>query len=159
MTTVKDRIEVTHDYDSDEKRGEAIPLPATLSMKLGNELASQLDGGRTRLYSKFPFPYPDRSGLSDQFAKDAWAALTKQPDQPFQRIESNNGQPLLRYAIADKMRKSCVDCHNSHPDTPKSDWQEDDVRGVLEVALPLGSATDLATSNLRESFMLLAGVG
>ena len=31
-------IEVTHDFDSEEKRGKAIPLPATLSMLLGNEL-------------------------------------------------------------------------------------------------------------------------
>ena len=33
--------------------------------------------------------------------------------------------------------KGCVDCHNSHPDTPKVGWSLNDVRGVLEVQVPI----------------------
>src|SRR6185436_7682202 len=47
------------------------------------------------------------------------------------------GKSFLRYATADLMRQACVDCHNTHPDSPKTDWREGDVRGVLEVSLPL----------------------
>ena len=152
-------IKVTHDYDSERNRGHAIPLPATLSMKLGNELGAKLEGGEARLYSAYPFPYPGRDGLSDQFELDAWEELTKNPDKPFERIEEVNGKSLLRYAIADRMRSTCVDCHNSHPESPKTDWREGDVRGILEVALSLGAAEEQASANLRESFFLLAGVG
>jgi hypothetical protein len=41
-------IEVSHDY---EGKPGTIPLPATLSMELGNRIASTGSGGETRLYS------------------------------------------------------------------------------------------------------------
>ena len=31
----------------------------------------------------------------------------------------------------------CVACHNFRPDTPKNDWKLGDVRGILEVTLPV----------------------
>lgn len=160
VATVREHeIEVTHDYDSEAKRGDAIPLPATLSMKLGNELGAKLQGGHTRLYSAFPFPYPGRNGLDDQFAQDAWEALNRNPNVPYQQFVDVDGRLMLRYAIADRMRQSCVNCHNSHPDSPRRDWKADDVRGVLEVSLPLDVATSQVSANMRESFLLLTGVG
>jgi signal transduction histidine kinase len=35
------------------------------------------------------------------------------------------------------MQESCIGCHNSRPDSPKRDWRVGDLRGVLEVTLPL----------------------
>lgn len=152
-------LEVTHDYDSGVGERDAIPLPATLSMKLGNELGKRLNGGRTQLYSPFPFPYPDRTGLADSFAENAWSALNENPDVPYLEFSEVDGHPMLRYGLADRMRQSCVDCHNTHADSPKRDWKSGDVRGVLEVSLPLDDATAQVSSDLRESFFFMAGVG
>ena len=59
-------------------------------------------------------------------------------DTTFWRIEKFQGRPSIRLALADRMEKQdCVDCHNSHPDSPKRDWKLNDVRGVLEVIRPL----------------------
>lgn len=149
------KILVTHDFHSPANRGKAIPLPATMSMQIGNELTRTASGGGTRLYSAFPFPYPDRNGLSDSFAKEAWAALNKDPESPFKKFEEVDGRLSLRYAIADRMRPACVACHNEHVDSPKRDWKEDDVRGVLEVTLPLDTAVEQARGNLRESLLFL----
>ena len=153
-------IEVTHDYDVGEKKGKAIPLPATLSMELGNAIAKRGDGGQTLLYSAFPFPYPGRKQLRDrdQFEQDAWIQLRKDPSAPFYRFEEFQGRPALRYATADLMRKACVNCHNTHPDTPKSDWKEGDVRGVLEVTFPLDRAIGRTRANLQESLFLMVGL-
>ena len=52
-----------------------------------------------------------------------------------------------------------MNCHNSHPDSPKRDWRKGDVRGVLEVVLPLDAATDQLSANQRESLLLLSGIG
>ena len=41
---------------------------------------------------------------------------------------------LAPRALVDKY---CVTCHNQHPDSPKTDWKVGDVRGVVEVILPL----------------------
>jgi len=28
---------------------------------------------------------------------------------------------------------ACLNCHNSHPDTPRTGWKLGDVRGILEI--------------------------
>ncbi|MCH8804891.1 MAG: DUF3365 domain-containing protein [Planctomycetes bacterium] len=128
-------IEVTHDYRT--KPG-AIPLPATLSMELGRRIGESRGGEQARLYSPYPFPWRAQTGgLQDDFQREAWEFLNDHPEQPFYRFETVGGRWSLRYATADRMRASCVSCHNSHPDTPKNDWQTGDVRGVLEVIHPM----------------------
>ncbi len=159
-TVAKHGITVTHDYGDQKHGGKAIPLPATLSMEIGNEMAEKGLGGRTALYSGFPFPHrEDQWRERDQFAKDAWEALNDDKDEPVHRFERRGGKRWLRYARADLMRPACVHCHNTHPETPKTDWKVGDVRGVLEVSVPLDSAEAAATDNLEESLTLTIGLG
>ena len=33
------------------------------------------------------------------------------------------------------MEQPCVNCHNSHPESPKTDWKVGDVRGIHEVSI------------------------
>ena len=48
--------------------------------------------------------------------------------------------------------QACVNCHNSHSESPKTDWKLGDVRGVLEVATvidgPLAQGASLSNSLL-----------
>ena len=146
-------ILATHDY---QQRDDAIPLPATLTMRLTEEVP----GLQARLYSPYPFPWRQQEGgLTDAFAREAWEALRENPDAEFYRIEEQDGRDALRYATADPLRASCVDCHNSHPQSPKQDWQVGDVRGVLEVAIPLDSVTSQARAGLRQTLSMLGGLG
>ncbi|MDP3816133.1 diguanylate cyclase domain-containing protein [Pseudomonas sp.] len=129
---------ITHDYQT---TAQAIPLPATLSMLLGNRLTQQGSGASTRLYSPYPFPWrAQEGGLRDSFGEQAWQALQADPKQPFYRFERLDDQLVLRYATADLMREACVDCHNSHPESPRRGWRVGDLRGILEVKQPLDSA-------------------
>lgn len=149
-------MEITHDYETKEG---AIPLPATLSMALGNRIAESEFGGKTKLYSQYPFPWRgETGGLTDQFSKDAWQYLTQEPDKPYYRFESDEGTPSLRYATADVMQVSCVTYRNTHPETPKNDWRVGDVRGVLEVDIPMDVAIAETKSGLRGTFALMAGM-
>lgn len=132
-------IEVTHDFM--DKPG-AIPLPATLSMELSRRLGERTSGTEVRLFSDYPFPWRERS--LDGFQTESIAALRANPDSPYYAIEASSKGPVLRYATADVFRASCVDCHDNHPDTPRRDWREGDVRGVLEVRIPLSSSQALA---------------
>ena len=147
-------IEVTHNYID---QPGAIPLPATLSMLLGARL-DKLSGGSARLYSAYPFPWRrDGGGPLDPFEEEALKTLQKQPDLPFYRFESDKEFPRLRYAIADRMREACVGCHNSHKESPKTDWEVGDVRGVLSVSIPLSYATAQARTGLRGVLALILG--
>ena len=149
-------IKATHDYR--DIKG-TIPLPATLSMLLGNRLAEKEAGGHTRLYSPYPFPWrSETGGLRDDFAREAWKALRQRPEEPYYRFEDIDGRVSLRYATADVMRSSCVRCHNSHPDTPKREWKEGDMRGVLEIMVPLDTTIAQTHADLWESLFVITSI-
>jgi len=147
-------IKVTHAYENQEG---AIPLPATLSMKLGDAIGRHRSGATTALYSAHPFP--GRTGLKDKFSSDAWSHLIENPETPFYRFEKVAGKLSLRYATADRMRRSCVECHNAHPDSPKNDWEVGDVRGVLEVTYPIDATIRETETVLEGTLALLVGLG
>jgi len=150
-------MEITHDY---ENKPGAIPLPATLSMELGRSIGAHETGAQSFLYSPHPFPWREGTGgLRDPFRQAAWAALNEHPDRPYYSFESVEGVSTLRFATADLMREACVGCHNTHEDTPKDDWKVGDVRGVLEVAIPMEQVVAATTAGLLSTMALLGGVG
>lgn len=122
-----------------------IPLPATFIHDLSNEL-SQADIVSIKLYS--PFPFPNRAnGSLDRFGQKAWDELKRNPAKSVTSLESVQGKDVVRVAVADTMvAQGCVDCHNTHPDTPKNDWKLNDVRGILEVQVPIGEQLESANS-------------
>jgi class 3 adenylate cyclase len=58
------------------------------------------------------------------------------------------------------MDQPCVNCHNSHPESPKTDWKVGDVRGIQEVSIsqPI-SGNIFAFKYLLAYFGLTAAVG
>ncbi|MBL4682905.1 MAG: methyl-accepting chemotaxis protein [Pseudomonadales bacterium] len=126
-------LEPHYDHADDASR---IPLPATFIHELGSVLSSKgvID---LELYS--PFPFPNRSQRRiDSFGQEAWKVLNQNHNEIFSRTEEIDGKQVLRVAIADTMSaQGCVNCHNNHIDTPKNDWKLNDLRGVLEVQVPV----------------------
>ncbi len=119
-------------------RADAIPLPATMIHDLSEQLREQ--GIYLSLYSKYPFPNRSDREL-DRFQSEAWEILAANPDQVFSANEVHDGREFVRVALADLMvADACVDCHNSHPETPRVGWQLGDVRGVLEVDVDIGDS-------------------
>jgi methyl-accepting chemotaxis protein len=56
--------------------------------------------------------------------------------------------------------EGCVSCHNSHPDTPKNDWKLGDVRGVLEVTMPIDdSLAAFKQSSLKSGGIVALAIG
>lgn len=145
------QVEVTHDYH--EKTG-AIPVPATLNIELGERITEISGGVQVRFYSDFPFLSRTNGGPKDDFERTALMMLRKDPEQPYYRFEPINDHQSLRYAVASIMQPSCVNCHNSHPLSPKTDWQAGDVRGVLEVIQPVDDAFKRVESTMQYSTIL-----
>ncbi len=149
-------LEITHDYATKE---HAIPLPATLSMLLGKNLGERASESETMLYSPYPFPWrQEEGGLRDQFKEEAWRSLSQNPDKPFYRFIERDGHKRLRYAIADVMRPACVQCHNSHPESPKTDWKAGELRGVLEVDFLLDQVIAQTQADLKGTTAIFGGI-
>lgn len=143
---------ITHDYKS---RDGALPLPATLTIDLGHYL-SKVDGGtQVRLYSDQPFPWRVAEQSLDDFQMQALAHLKAHPNEPFVREEMLHGSRVLRFAQADRMLASCVACHNSYPGSPRTNWNVGDVRGALEIVLPVSQWQSASTGVLNRTFTVL----
>ncbi|HEY9297401.1 MAG TPA: adenylate/guanylate cyclase domain-containing protein [Phormidium sp.] len=146
-------ITVTHDYKNKEG---AIPLPATYLIELGKEVIEKNAGMSVRLYSDYPFPWRQaEGGARDEFELEALRYLRLHPDRPFFRFIKSQGSLKLRYTQADILEPSCVDCHNKHPSSPKTDWQVGDVRGVLEISSSLDSLMHKTNEGLQGTFLTL----
>lgn len=148
-------VEATHDYAT---RKDAIPLPATLTIDLAKHISEKSESGvQVRLYSDHPFRSRTDGGPKDDFERDALDHYRRNDDAgPYYRFEDFQGRPALRYANAQRMQKTCVQCHNGHDASTKKDWKEGEVAGVLEIIRPLDRDTARAREGLRFTLVLMA---
>jgi serine/threonine protein kinase len=116
-----------------------LSIPATYLHDVGEQLAKTgRSGVKVRQYSDFPFPWRTNGGPRDAFEREALQLLRRTKGQETaHEFTELDGQRVVRYAQARVMQRSCVECHNSHPRSPRKDWQVGDVRGVLEIIRPL----------------------
>lgn len=145
IVPVKQNKAMKINFDHDQK-SDTIPLPATMIHDLSKIISSGENGMQLKLYSDYPFPNRASRTL-DTFAKDALKSFSNTGNtEAFSRQELLGGNEVVRVAIPDHMvADACVKCHNTRADTPKNDWKLGDVRGVLEVVIPIED--QIAASN------------
>ena len=147
---------VVHNYQ--EVPG-AIPIPATLSLELGRVISEQQQNITYRFVSDYPFKDRPVHAL-DSFETDALSTLRQNPDQQLAQVSATVFSDQVRLIAPVIMGQACVTCHNSHPESPKTDWKVGDVRGIQEVAIaqPIGNNV-FAFKYLLAYFALIATVG
>ena len=131
---------------------DTVPLPATLVHDLG-VLFTKRTKNSVEMYSNFPFPNREDRVL-DKFQQDALAYVLKNKQQTYSQADIVDGKAVFRTAFPDYLSaSSCVNCHNHRLDTPKNDWELGDVRGVIEVSVPLEDSHTSA-NNLTYSILI-----
>jgi adenylate cyclase len=123
--------QVTHNYQAIPG---AIPIPATLSLELGHVISEQQNNITYRFVSDYPFQNRAPHQLDD-FERKALAMLRADPHQVVTDVTDSILSDRVRLIAPVVMGKACVDCHNSHPESPKRDWKVGDVRGIQEVTI------------------------
>jgi adenylate cyclase len=147
---------VTHEYAT---RKNAIPLPATFTIDLGQRISKAQSGMLVRLTSNHP--WRSDGGPNDPFERKALDVLTqraqnKDANLAYHEFTEIDGQPFLRYAKGQLMKQSCVKCHNSDMASPRRDWHEGDLAGVLIITRPLDEDIARTNSGLRGAFLVMA---
>jgi serine/threonine protein kinase len=143
----------------------ALPLPATFAIDLGERISRRNPGMEVRVYSRYPWPDRKDGGPQGEFdvaALEYLEAHSRHDDQPpkeYSQFASESGRRKLHYYTARHMEKSCIGCHN-HPDSrsPKKDWKEGDVVGVLKIVRPLDHEIDSTREGLRGAFALMGTI-
>ena len=168
------RIHVTQHY---ETTPHSLPLPFTFMIDAGKRISEGESGMRVKIYSDYPWRrnVVNQDGfelraiqalglgcrtLNDtDSASDARMSTKADVDgRSYHEFELENGEPVLRYARAQIMKQSCIDCHNSDVTSPKRDWIVGEVAGVLSITRPLKRDIDTTRSGLRSAFNIIACV-
>lgn len=115
-----------------------IPIPATLSIELGALFDNAHRDGR--ISYEFISDYPFKKRVARPLDEFELAAINQfrndKSQKTYTQLSGNGlGRSSFRLATPVIMRKACVTCHNSHPDSPKRDWKVGDVRGIQEVTV------------------------
>ena len=137
-----------------------LSIPATFLHDVGQQLGlTGRTGVKVRQYSDYPFPWRTDGGPRDEFEREALRRLRQSKGQEtVHEFTEMGGQRVVRYAQARVMERSCVECHSTHDQSPRKDWQVGDVRGVLEIIRPLDKDEARVSEALRLALLLSAVV-
>ncbi|MFS4582503.1 adenylate/guanylate cyclase domain-containing protein [Phaeobacter sp. C3_T13_0] len=114
----------------------AIPIPATLSLELGAEIGAVEGDVEYRFVSDFTFANRPPHKLSE-FERNALLQFRTEP-QGAQFVVNSTGNAWNREITLMTpvvMAGGCVSCHNSHAESPKTDWKVGDVRALQTVTV------------------------
>ncbi len=141
-------ITISHDF---RHQPNALPYPATMIIDYTQFVGRRGGDVSTAMISAYPFTWrADR--LLTQFDRRALEAVTTTRSE-YAEFTSENGRRNLRYAAPIIMSESCVACHNTHPESTRTDWNVGDVRGAHVIELP---ETQLAAGmGLEFSYLLI----
>lgn len=153
-----DRIKVSHEY---AKFDHSLPLPFTFMIDAGQRISQEQDGMQVRFYSLHP--WRKDGGPKTAFEKKAIKQLTSlvaedSSNRSYHEFTKVDDQPVLSYARAQIMKESCVKCHNEHDQSPKKDWVQGELGGVLLITRPLVREAQTTASGLRGAFRTVGGV-
>jgi signal transduction histidine kinase len=124
-------VQITEKYKDID---HAIPIPATLSIELGRMISSRDGNVRYAFISDLPFQGRKPYSL-DAFETDALAELRRHPKETVSEVTGSVFDRQVRIATPIIMGQACVNCHNAHPQSPKTDWKVGDVRGIQEITV------------------------
>jgi eukaryotic-like serine/threonine-protein kinase len=137
-----------------------LSIPATFLHDVGQQLGlTGKTGVKVRQYSDYPFPWRTDGRPRDEFESEALRRLRQSKGrETVHEFTEIGGQRVVRYAQARVMDRSCVECHSTHDQSPRKDWQVGDVRGVLEIIRPLDKDEARVSEALRLALLVSAVV-
>ena len=140
-------------------------LPATLQIEVAGRISNREDGMLVRIFS--PYSFREELRPKDDFERETLIELNEllnesgpvdQKPLEHYAFVSIGSRPYLKYARGQVMKASCISCHNSHHDTPKADWKEGDLAGVLTLTRPLDRDVARTRSGFRGASLLMLAI-
>ena len=120
--------------DWESKNG--IPLPAQFLHYSSKLVAESGHGIRFRLISLWPIQ--QRNGPATEFERKGLEQLQSSPDVPQRNIVTSGKKKFFQAIYADTaISTACISCHNTHPLSPKRDFQIGDLMGGVVITIPL----------------------
>ena len=113
-----------------------LPLPAQM-FRMGAELAAEMTDTFTyALLSSWPIN--SSNAPRTPMETDGLEAVAADPSTPFYGTETLGDRDYFTAVYADvAVSQACVTCHNNHVDSPRTDFELNDVMGGIVIRIPL----------------------
>ena len=119
------------------KQETALPLPAQFLIETGRLVSEHGSGVKYRLISLWPI-YVWNAPTTD-FERKGLEAVIKEPDAPYTGFIRTGQKRFFQAVYADRaVAQNCIDCHNTHLNSPRRDFKLNDVMGGLVITIPVG---------------------
>src|SRR6516165_3738874 len=128
------RLEQPRSYITIRITRAPFQFPPPFHLNWVRSSASNRKTSKYRFVSDYPFQNRAPHAF-DEFETDALSRLRQNSNQQLTRISSSIFSDGVRLIAPVIMDQPCVNCHNSHPESPKTDWKVGDVRGIQEVSI------------------------
>jgi PAS domain S-box-containing protein len=152
---LKNHPDIKIDFDHKIKDG-TIPLPATLLHDFTELLAEE--NMEIKLYSDYPFENRKDRVLND-FQKESLSYFVNNPNEIYTRIIKTPTEEKFAVSVPDVFfDQTCVNCHNTRIDSPKTDWKLGDVRGAIKVSVPIKHELYLSSNQVLTLFLILVAL-
>ena len=136
-TNVVDALQDKLPAEEHWKQQKALPLPAQMILDGGRLVAEKGVGIKYRLASLTPI-YVWNAPATD-FERKGLEAVAKSPAKPFTGFVRIGRDQFFQAIYADRaVSQACVKCHNTHLNSPKKDYQLNDVMGGIIITIPVG---------------------
>ena len=113
-----------------------LPLPAQFLIE-SSELAAKT-GSKVRYRLISLWPINPGNAPDSQAEKQGLEALRDHPERSVTGTVKIGDQAYFQAIYADRaVSKACIDCHNAHSGSPKTDFKMHDVMGGLVIEIPL----------------------
>ena len=124
------------DVSENWRATNSLPLPVQF-LKETSEMA-ELTGTQVHYHLISQWPINKANAAVTEFERRGLEQVHKHPNRPYSGIIGRGGEQFFGAIYADlAVTRLCIDCHNLHPNSPKSDFKIDDVMGGLVIVFPL----------------------
>ena len=119
---------------------EHLPLPAQM-FRMAAERAKDSKHNSAKFFYQLKSPWPinkQNKPVTDVEKAGFNFVVGNKGEEPYYAEEVINGQKYFTAIYADVgVSSACIDCHNDHEDTPKTDFELGDVMGGVVLRIPL----------------------
>ena len=131
--TIDEKVITASEHFDDDS---ALPLPAQM-FRFGAE--EVMDNTEDFSYSLLSLnPINKKNGPGTDLEKEGLEHVADNPGENFYGEEELGGERYFAAVYADHaVVEACVNCHNNHKDSPRTDLEVGDVMGVVVIRIPI----------------------
>ncbi len=128
----KSKMAVGEDYQA----ADCLPVHAQMLRLAARGI--QQKGAEFSYTLRSLWPINPSQGPQTEIEREGLEAVARTPGTNFYREELLGGRSYFTAIYADRATSpSCVDCHNRHASSPRSDFRTNEVMGAIVIRIPL----------------------